>query len=185
MLEFLILEPEWDFMKLLEDVEGVERDKAVFECDVNDPEAEVTWWRGDKVSGAKKRLPWPCEKKFMLHQHSFYQSTDDDAWKSSLCFINQELSGGGKYEIIKDNFKRRLVVKNCHMKDDGEYTCKVLDKSTKASLFVERKSCLTLLFFSQTSFNFIICKIALYNIKGILRVAWMVEEIGRVLRCKL
>lgn len=55
MLEFLILEPEWDFMKLLEDVEGVERDKAVFECDVNDPEAEVTWWRGDKVSGAKKK----------------------------------------------------------------------------------------------------------------------------------
>nr|XP_034332878.1 twitchin isoform X27 [Crassostrea gigas] len=91
-----VTEPEWDFMKLLEDVEGVERDKAVFECDVNDPEAEVTWWRGDK-----------------------------------------ELSGGGKYEIIKDNFKRRLVVKNCHMKDDGEYTCKVLDKSTKASLFVE------------------------------------------------
>lgn len=57
--------------------------------------------------------------------------------------IYQELSGGGKYEIIKDNFKRRLVVKNCHMKDDGEYTCKVLDKSTKANLFVERKSCLT------------------------------------------
>lgn len=42
-------------MKLLEDVEGVERDKAVFECDVNDPEAEVTWWRGDKVSVAKNR----------------------------------------------------------------------------------------------------------------------------------
>ncbi|XP_061166987.1 twitchin-like isoform X9 [Saccostrea echinata] len=89
-------EPEWDFMKLLEDVEGVERDKAVFECDVNDPEAEVTWWKG-----------------------------------------NKELSGGGKYEIQKDNFKRRLVVKNCHMKDDGEYTCKVLDKSTTANLFVE------------------------------------------------
>lgn len=51
----LSTEPEWDFMKLLEDVEGVERDKAVFECDVNDPEAEVTWWRGDKVSVAKNR----------------------------------------------------------------------------------------------------------------------------------
>ena len=36
-------------MKLLDDVEGVERDKAVFECDVNDPEAEVKWFRGDKV----------------------------------------------------------------------------------------------------------------------------------------
>lgn len=65
----------------------------------------------------------------------------------SFFSIYQELSGGGKYEIIKDNFKRRLVVKNCHMKDDGEYTCKVLDKSTKANLFVERKSCLTKLCF--------------------------------------
>lgn len=72
MVEFTMTEPEWDFMKLLEDVEGVERDKAVFECDVNDPEAEVTWWRGDKVSGAKKKkCPDIVKKKnFMEHQHS-------------------------------------------------------------------------------------------------------------------
>lgn len=56
MVEFFILEFEWDFMKLLEDVEGVERDKVVFECDVNDFEVEVIWWRGDKVSGVKKGL---------------------------------------------------------------------------------------------------------------------------------
>lgn len=56
MFEFFILEFEWDFMKLLEDVEGVECDKVVFECDVNDFEVEVIWWRGDKVSGVKKRL---------------------------------------------------------------------------------------------------------------------------------
>lgn len=67
MFEFFILEFEWDFMKLLEDVEGVERDKVVFECDVNDFEVEVIWWRGDKVSGVKKRLFWLCEKKFMLY----------------------------------------------------------------------------------------------------------------------
>lgn len=56
MVEFFILEFEWDFMKLLEDVEGVERDKVVFECDVNDFEVEVIWWRGDKVSGVKKKI---------------------------------------------------------------------------------------------------------------------------------
>lgn len=71
MVEFTMTEPEWDFMKLLEDVEGVERDKAVFECDVNDPEAEVTWWRGDKVSGAKKKCPDIVKKKnFVEHLHS-------------------------------------------------------------------------------------------------------------------
>ena len=45
----LCSEPEWEFMKPLDDVEAVEREKAMFECDVSDPEAEVTWWRGDKV----------------------------------------------------------------------------------------------------------------------------------------
>lgn len=85
----------------------------------------------------------------MVHQHSTKAQMMILANHKDyvLFFIYQELSGGGKYEIIKDNFKRRLVVKNCHMKDDGEYTCKVLDKSTTASLFVERKSCLTMLCF--------------------------------------
>ena len=36
-------------MKKLEDVEVPNRQKAVFECDVSDPEAEVTWFKEDKV----------------------------------------------------------------------------------------------------------------------------------------
>ncbi|XP_071120619.1 twitchin-like isoform X18 [Mytilus edulis] len=98
--QFKVTDPEWDFMKLLDDVEGIERDRATFECDVNDPEAEVKWFRNDKNKV-------------------------------------KELTSGGKYEIQVDGFKRRLVVKNCHSKDDGPYTCKVLDKETTANLFVE------------------------------------------------
>ena len=45
----LYSEPEWEFMKQLEDIEGQERQKAVFECDVSDPEAEVSWFRDEKV----------------------------------------------------------------------------------------------------------------------------------------
>ena len=45
----LFPEPEWEFMKPLDDVEAVEREKAIFECDVSDPEADVTWFRGEKV----------------------------------------------------------------------------------------------------------------------------------------
>lgn len=82
MVEFTMTEPEWDFMKLLEDVEGVERDKAVFECDVNDPEAEVTWWRGDKVSEAKKKKCPDIVKKKFCGAPAQYQSTDDDTCKS-------------------------------------------------------------------------------------------------------
>ena len=44
-----ITEPEWEFMKKLEDVEAAEREKAFFECDVSDPDAEVTWERDGKV----------------------------------------------------------------------------------------------------------------------------------------
>ena len=36
-------------MKKLEDVEAAEREKAFFECDVSDPEAEVGWLRDGKV----------------------------------------------------------------------------------------------------------------------------------------
>ncbi|XP_076471204.1 twitchin-like [Babylonia areolata] len=88
-------EPEWEFVKPLDDVEAVEREKALMECDVSDPDAEVTWLRGDK-----------------------------------------ELKSGGKYEFQKDGLKRRLQIKNCSSKDDGKYTCKVLDQTTTADLYV-------------------------------------------------
>nr|KAG5709145.1 hypothetical protein BaRGS_028601 [Batillaria attramentaria] len=95
--DLYVTEPEWEFMKKLDDVEAVEREKAIFECDVSDPEADVTWWRGEK-----------------------------------------ELRSGGKYEFFKDGLKRRLQIKNCHSKDDGKYTCKMLDQETSAELYVER-----------------------------------------------
>lgn len=46
---YFVAEPAWEFMKKLEDVEGQERQRATFECDVSDPEAEVTWFRDEKV----------------------------------------------------------------------------------------------------------------------------------------
>jgi len=49
-------------MKKLEDVEGIEREKSLFECDVNDPEAEVKWFKGDKVSEGFKTLNCNCCK---------------------------------------------------------------------------------------------------------------------------
>ena len=46
-----------------------------------------------------------------------------------------------KYAVEKDGMKRRLIVNNVTMKDEGLYSCKVLDKVTTADLFVERKFC--------------------------------------------
>ncbi|CAE1243307.1 Titin,Twitchin [Acanthosepion pharaonis] len=42
-----------------------------------------------------------------------------------------------KYTIEKDAMKRRLIINNVTLKDEGLYTCKVLDKETTADLFVE------------------------------------------------
>ena len=56
--------------------------------------------------------------------------------------IFQELKPGGKYEFFKDGLKRRLQIKNCSSKDDGKYSCKLLNaanKETSAELYVERK----------------------------------------------
>ncbi|KAK3703484.1 hypothetical protein RRG08_024788 [Elysia crispata] len=93
--KLLVVEPEWEFMKNLEDVEAVEREKAMMECDVSDPGADVTWFRDGK-----------------------------------------ELKAGGKYEFVKDGLKRRLFIKNCSIKDDGKYTCRLLSHETTADLFV-------------------------------------------------
>ncbi|XP_059156398.1 twitchin-like isoform X4 [Physella acuta] len=97
-----VVEPEWEFMKKLEDVEAVEREKATLECDVSDHEADVIWLREGKDTPG----------------------------------VIEELKPGGKYEFIKDGHKRRLVIKNCSIKDDGKYTCQLLNQTTTAELFV-------------------------------------------------
>ncbi|XP_071104533.1 twitchin-like isoform X3 [Haliotis cracherodii] len=93
--DLYVEEPEWEFMKKLEDVEAVEREKATFTCDVSDPEAEVSWFKDEK-----------------------------------------ELKAGGKFLFEKDGLKRRLVVKNCSIKDDAKYSCHMLNQITAADLFV-------------------------------------------------
>jgi hypothetical protein len=66
----LFTEPAWEFMKKLEDIEGQERQKAIFECDVSDPEAEVSWFRDEKV-----RSRTYCKVKVINHgQRSYYRS---------------------------------------------------------------------------------------------------------------
>lgn len=45
----LTSEPECEFLRELDDVEAAEHDKATFECDISDPEAEVTWQKNGKV----------------------------------------------------------------------------------------------------------------------------------------
>jgi len=46
---FVFLEPEYDFEKPLSDADAYEKETAEFECEVNDDEASVDWYREDKV----------------------------------------------------------------------------------------------------------------------------------------
>ena len=43
-------EPEFDFVKKLEDADVIEGGKIELICEVNDEEAPVTWYKGDDVS---------------------------------------------------------------------------------------------------------------------------------------
>ncbi|XP_052825204.1 twitchin isoform X2 [Octopus bimaculoides] len=97
--DLYVEEPEWDFFKQLDDVEATEREKAVLQCDVNDKEAEVTWFKGDKEIKPEEEPD--------------------------------------KFEVEKDGMKRKLIIKDVTLKDEGPYTCKVLDKTSTAELFVE------------------------------------------------
>lgn len=48
-----ILDPDWDFTTGLDDIEAVEKENAKFTCEVNDPQAEVEWFKGKTVSGCQ------------------------------------------------------------------------------------------------------------------------------------
>lgn len=43
-------EPDYEFEKNLQDADSMEKEVAEFECEVNDDEAVVQWFREDKVS---------------------------------------------------------------------------------------------------------------------------------------
>ena len=43
-------EPEWEFTKPLQDVDAVAKGNAEFVCEVNDPDAEVQWFREGEVT---------------------------------------------------------------------------------------------------------------------------------------
>ncbi|XP_023931299.1 twitchin isoform X3 [Lingula anatina] len=45
--DFYVDEPEWTFVRLLVDQDAMEEETATFECEVNDPEADVDWYKGD------------------------------------------------------------------------------------------------------------------------------------------
>ena len=42
-------EPEYDFDKNIQDIDSYEKEDAEFVCEVSDPDAQVTWWKEDKV----------------------------------------------------------------------------------------------------------------------------------------
>jgi len=47
---YLCIEPDYDFEKNLNDADAYEKETAEFECEVNDEEAPVQWFREDKVT---------------------------------------------------------------------------------------------------------------------------------------
>jgi len=43
-------EPEFEFVKQLEDTDCIEKETVEFVCEVNEPDAPVQWFREEKVS---------------------------------------------------------------------------------------------------------------------------------------
>lgn len=56
--EITVEEPNWYFTRELRPQEALEGDaSATFECDVSEREAEVRWYKGDKVRARSFTLP--------------------------------------------------------------------------------------------------------------------------------
>ena len=65
---FSAAEPDYEFDKNLQDVDSHEKEVAEFECEVNDEDAVVEWFREDKVLPFKRfamfiHLNWLVSKQ--------------------------------------------------------------------------------------------------------------------------
>ena len=62
----LCSEPDYEFEKELNDADAYEKETAEFECEVNDEEAPVQWFREDKV-GLRVSPDFSCSPNTYLH----------------------------------------------------------------------------------------------------------------------
>lgn len=95
-----IQEEAFKFMRILRSMRVNEKDTIVLECEMDQPEAPVTWYFNGKQieKGQDKR-----------------------------------------FNIITDGRKRKLVIKNCKLSDEGKYLAKTKGDETESEVLVERK----------------------------------------------
>ena len=61
-----LAEPEYDFVKPLKDMDTREKEACEFECEVNDADARVTWYREDKVTNLSYTEAMIVGERFLL-----------------------------------------------------------------------------------------------------------------------
>lgn len=125
-------EPDYDFEKNLTDADAYEKETAEFECEVNDEEAQVQWFREDKVSLLMSVF-------LVLINFKLFLVLDYNRMFLFAAVLKAIDINDPKYFCVQDGKKRRLRVTNINGRDEGIYKCKVQNKTTYAKLYVARK----------------------------------------------
>uniref|UniRef100_A0A8C4S3V2 Titin n=1 Tax=Erpetoichthys calabaricus TaxID=27687 RepID=A0A8C4S3V2_ERPCA len=153
-------EEEAVFTKNLSNVEGTETDSIKLICEVSKASAEVVWYKGDKELPEGGRFEYVMNGKVLPHllcplfiarpqnqevlegdKAEFVCSVSKEAFEVKWFKGSEELEIGDKYNIISDGKRRvkhTLIVRDCGLADEGEYTVIAgQDKSTAELIITE------------------------------------------------
>ena len=95
----------------------------MLQCQVNDEDARVTWYREDQVSVSA------------FLQNNYFPPRS----RKWMCLLQIVDINDVKYKQVSDGRLRKLEVLNVTAKDEGLFKCVVQGKETSAKLYVARK----------------------------------------------
>ncbi|ESO03551.1 hypothetical protein HELRODRAFT_191869 [Helobdella robusta] len=121
----VVEEPEYDFDKSLTDTDALEKENAEFECEVNDEEAPVEWYREDKKIDINDPKYFCVQdgKKRRLRVNNIGQR-DEGIYKCKI--VGQDKVTSGKLYVapevvIKEQLKNLRKVEG----EEAQFVCKV------------------------------------------------------------
>lgn len=136
LLYFCILEQQFKFQKPLKSIKVTENQEISLECELDDWEGQVKWFKGDKE--LKPDPVWVHNIEnitFFINQSLQFPNS-----LNYLYYLNKYVvTFCLRVEQVAQVRRRKLVFKGVRLSDEGKYTCKSNADSTVCELIVERK----------------------------------------------
>lgn len=117
----LILARVIEFTKKIKDIKITEKKKAIFECEVSEPNIQVMWMKDGQELDLSEERYHTQEQEPLQQKHQ-----PGHIW---LCFH--------RYVTTAEKYVHRLMIQTVRMSDAGEYSVVAGSSVSKAHLMVE------------------------------------------------